>query len=47
MGCRFFLQGSFPTQELNPHVLSLLHWLVGYLPLAPPNMVMLPKLFSF
>ena len=24
-GCHFFLQGTFPTQELNPHVLCLLH----------------------
>ena len=24
-GCYFLLQGTFPTQELNPHVLCLLH----------------------
>ena len=25
VGCHFFLQGVFPTQGLNPHVLCLLH----------------------
>ena len=33
MGCHFLLQGIFPTQGLNPHVLRLLHWQVGSLPL--------------
>ena len=33
------LQGIFPTQGLNPHLLHLLHWQVGSLPLVP--------LFSF
>ena len=27
----------FPTQGLNPHLLSLLHWQVGSLPLVPPG----------
>ena len=31
MGCHFLLQGIFPTQGLNPH---LLHWQVGFLPLS-------------
>ena len=25
MGCHFLLQGIFPTQGLNPHLLCLLH----------------------
>ena len=29
MGCRSFLQGIFPLQGLNPHILRLLHWQVG------------------
>ena len=31
------LQGFFPTQGLNPHLLCLLHWEAGPLPLAPPG----------
>ena len=27
VGCHFLLQGIFPTQGLNPHLLGLLHWL--------------------
>ena len=27
----------FSTRELNPHLLSLLHWQVGSLPLVPPG----------
>ena len=30
------LQGVFPTQGLNPHLLHLLHLQVGSLPLEPP-----------
>ena len=26
VGCRFLLQGIFPTQGSNPHLLRLLHW---------------------
>ena len=37
MGCHFFLQGIFPTQGLNLHLLCLLHWQVGSLPLGPPG----------
>ena len=29
--------GVFLTQELNPHLLSLLHWQVGSLSLVPPG----------
>ena len=28
-GCHFLLQGIFPTQGLNPHLLCLLYWQVG------------------
>ena len=31
------LQGIFPTQGSNPHLLSLLHLQTGSLPLAPPR----------
>ena len=36
MGCHALLQGIFPTQGSNPHLLCLLNWQVGSLPLAPP-----------
>ena len=32
--CYFLLQKIFPTQRQNPHLLSLLHWQVGSLPLS-------------
>ena len=34
LGCHSLLQGIFPTQGLNPH---LLHWQVGSLPSEPPG----------
>ena len=34
MGCHFLVQGIFPTQSSNPHLLSLLHWQVDSLPLC-------------
>ena len=37
VGCRALLQGIFPTQGSNPHLLCLLHWQVGSLPQAPPG----------
>ena len=37
VGCHVLLQGIFPTQGLNPHLLCLLHWKVGSLPLALPG----------
>ena len=37
VGCYDLLQGIFPTQELNPHLLYLLHWQVSSLPLVPPG----------
>ena len=35
VGCRFLLQGIFPPQGLNPHLLHLLHWQAGSLPAEP------------
>ena len=35
MGHHALLQGIFLTPESNPHLLRLLHWQVGSLPLAP------------
>ena len=29
VGCHALLQGIFPTQGLNPRLLSLLHWQAG------------------
>ena len=37
VGCQALFQGIFLTQGLNPHLLPLLHWQVGSLPLAPPG----------
>ena len=34
VGCHFLLQGIFPTQGLNPHLLHLLHWQVDSLSLT-------------
>ena len=41
--CHFLLQGIFPTQGLSPHLLSLLHWQVGFLPLVPPGVCAFPQ----
>ena len=35
VGCHALLQGIFLTQGSNQHLLCLLHWQVGSLPLAP------------
>ena len=37
VGCHALLQGIFPTQGLNPHLLCLLYWQACSLPLAPPG----------
>ena len=37
MCCHSLLQGIFPNQGLNPHLLWLLNWQAGSLPLAPPG----------
>ena len=42
VGCHALLQGTFLTQGLNSHLLCLLHWQVGSLPLLPPGKPMLP-----
>ena len=36
-GCHFLLQGIFPTQGLNPHLLYLLHWQADSLTAALPG----------
>ena len=42
-GCHFLFQGIFPTQGLNLRLLSLLHWQVGSLQLAPPGKPLYPN----
>ena len=37
VGCHLLLQGIFPTWGSNPHLLCLLPWQAGSLPLAPPG----------
>ena len=37
VGCHALLQGIFPTQRLNPHLLCLLLCQAGSLPLGPPG----------
>ena len=37
VACHALLRGIFLTQGLNPHLLFLLHWQEGSLPLAPPG----------
>ena len=37
VGCHALLQGIFLTQRSNWCLICLLHWQVGYLPLAPPG----------
>ena len=37
VGCHVLLQGILLIQRANPHLLCLLHWQVGSLPLAPPG----------
>ena len=37
VGCHLLLQGIFPTQESNLHLLPLLRWPVSSLPLAQPE----------
>ena len=43
VGCHALLQGIFSTQGSNPHLLGLLHWQVGSLPLAPPGKPLLSQ----
>ena len=37
LGCYALVQGIFPTQGSNPHLLCLLHWQVDSLRLVPPE----------
>ena len=37
VGCHSLLQGTFPTQRSNPHLLCPLHWQVDSLPLRHPK----------
>ena len=37
VGCCALLQGIFLTEGLKLHLLNLLHWQAGSLPLAPPG----------
>ena len=37
VGCHALLQQVFQTQGSNSHLLHLLHWQVGSLPLVPPR----------
>ena len=37
VGCHSLIQGIFSTQGSNPHLLCVLHWQAGSLPLAPPG----------
>ena len=43
VGCYALLQGIFLTQESNQHLLCLLHWQAGSLPLMPPGKPHLPS----
>ena len=48
VGCHALLQGIFPTQRFNQHLLCLLHCQVGSLPLAPSEVSQLyVYLYSF
>ena len=37
VGRHALLQGIFPTQQSNPHLLCLVHWWAGSLPVVPPG----------
>ena len=46
-GCHALLQGIFLTQRLNPWLLSLLQWQVGFVPLVPPGKPRKQALLAF
>ena len=46
VGCCALLQGISLTQELNPHLLRLLRWQAGSLPLVPPGKTYVCVCFS-
>ena len=41
VGCHFLLQGIFLIQVSNLHLLCLLHWQMGSLPLVPEAMIII------
>ena len=43
MGCHALLQGIFPTQGSNQHLLCLLYWQAGSLPLGASLMAQMVK----
>ena len=45
VGCHALLQGIFPTQGSNLHLLHLLHWQLCSLPLVPPGKALIVSLF--
>ena len=45
VGCHALFQVIFLTQGSNMHLLCLLHWWVGSLPLAPPGKPFLSRIF--
>ena len=47
MGCHFLLQGIFPTQGSNLHLLCLLHWQADSLPLHHLGSLNILNLISF
>ena len=44
VGCCVLILGAFLTQGSNPHLLGLLHWQTGSLPLVPLGKPILPPL---
>ena len=44
VGCHALLQGIFPTQGSNLHLLHLLHWQLCSLPLVPPGKALIVSL---
>ena len=48
VGCYALLQWIFPTQGSNQHLLHILHWQAGSLPLAPkcPQMTLISSLWA-
>ena len=46
-GCHALVYGIFPIQGSNLHLLCLLHWQMGSLPLVPPGKAMYTYIASF
>ena len=47
VGCHSLLQGIFPIQRLNLHLLCLLYWQAGSLPLVPSGKLPSPVAMEF